>query len=172
MSKKTKRKSIEEDVQQRHVIAMGSMNGNITIYDVASAKVNKVLENGHSAPITALTWSALTGLFTVADDHQIVEWQVQESGIKCKWKCGKTKVTALAILPEGTSILSADRIIKWWDLSTKRLITSFSGHASQVTFLRPIKFDSGASYFISGASGDGYLSVWSLNEVCLCMKFK
>lgn len=144
---------------------MGSVNGNVTLYDVSSASVNKVLENGHSACITAITWSPEHGLFTAGDDHQIVEWNIQENGIKCKWKSGRGKVTALALLADERTIISADKTIKMWDLETKQVLGTFTGHANQISFLRPIKIDDKTSYLVSGAQGDSYLGVWSLNEV-------
>ncbi|KAK0092601.1 hypothetical protein PV326_001058 [Microctonus aethiopoides] len=162
--KKRKRKSVVEDTDQKHIIAMGSVNGNVTLYDISTASINKILENGHSAALTALTWSSSAGLFTAADDHQIVEWNIQDNGIKCKWKSGKSKITALAVLPDGQTIISADRLMKWWDLKTKQVIGSFTGHANPIIFLRPVQIDANSCYLISGASGDSYLSVWPLNE--------
>ena len=161
---KRKRKSVIDDAERKHIVAMGSINGSITLYDLTSASVTRILENGHSATVTALAWSSSSDLFTAADDHQIVGWNVQDSIVRTKWKSGKHKVTALAILHEGKSLVSADKTIKWWNLATKQLIASFTGHASQVIFLRAVKIDEDTSYLISGASGEGYLSVWSLNE--------
>lgn len=145
---------------------MGSVNGKITLYDTAAATVSGQLENGHSSCVTALTWSANCGLFTAADDNNIVEWNIKENGIKCKWKSGKAKVTALAVMQDGKSLISAERIIKWWNLSTKQIIRTFTGHAGQVTSLNPITVNKNSSYLISGASEDGYLSIWALDEVC------
>lgn len=144
---------------------MGSVNGKITLYDIAAASVGATLENGHSTTVTAMTWSAYAGLITAADDHHIVEWNLQENGIRCKWKSGKAKVTALAILSNGKSLLSAERIIKWWNLATKQLIRTFTGHANQVNFLRAIKVNDTTNYLISSASADGHLSVWALDKV-------
>lgn len=163
--KKRKRKSIVDDTELKQMVAMGSVNGKVTLYDISSASINKILDKGHTATITALTWSVNAGLYTAADDHQIVEWNIQESGIKCKWKSGKSKITALAVLPDGKSIFSADRTIKWWNLETKQVIGTFTGHANQIVFLKSIKIDENTSYLISGANGDTYLGVWSLNEV-------
>lgn len=162
--KKRRRKSISEDSEPKEIVAMGSVNGSITIYDIASASVSRQLQNGHSATVTALTWSEINGLYTAADDRQIIEWNIKENSIKCKWKSGKGKVTAMAILPDGKSLISAERAIKWWNLSTKQVICTFTGHASQVTTLNLVKVDNDTGYLISGASGDGYLNVWSLNE--------
>jgi len=151
---------------------MGSVNGKITLYDVAAASVGAMLENGHSTTVTAMTWSAYAGLITAADDHNIVEWNLQENGIKCKWKSGKAKVTALAIPLNGNSLFSAERIIKWWNLATKQLIRTFTGHANQVTFLRTVKVNDITNYLISSANADGHLSVWALDKVYIhCILF-
>lgn len=164
--KRRRRKSISEDIDRKSVVAMGSMNGKVTLYDIAAASVSATLENGHSSTVTAIAWSASAGLITAANDYHIVEWNLQENGIKCKWKSGKAKVTALAILSNGKSLLSAERIIKWWNLTTKQLIRTFTGHANHVTFLHSIQVDNATSYLISGASGDSHLSVWALDKVC------
>ncbi|XP_043502426.1 WD repeat-containing protein 43-like [Polistes fuscatus] len=162
--KKRKRKGIVEEVEQKAIIVMGSANGMITLYDVAAAAVCGQLENGHSSCVTALTWSVNNGLFTVADDHYIIEWNMKESGIKSKWKSGKAKVTALEVTQDGKFIISAERIIKWWNLSTKQVIRTFTGHAGQVTSLNAITVNQDTSYLISGASDDRYLSIWALDE--------
>lgn len=162
--KRRKRKSISEDTEHKAIVAMGSVSGKITLYDTASASVGGVLENGHSTTITAMAWSASAGLITAADDHHIVEWNLQENGIKCKWKVGKAKVTALATLSNGKSLFSAERIIKWWNLPTKQLIRTFTGHANQVTFLRAVKVNDTTSYLVSSANADSHLSVWALDK--------
>lgn len=163
--KRRKKKSIAEEAETRGIVAMGSVNGSITLYDIATASVNTKLENGHSSSITAITWSAGSGLYSAGQDHHIIEWNLQENAVKCKWKSGKTKVTALAVMKDGASLISAERLIKWWDLSTKQLIRTFTGHASQVYFLNPIKLNDKTNYLISGADGDGYLCIWALSEV-------
>lgn len=162
--KKRRRKSTTEDGDETGVLAMGSLKGDVILYDVATASVSKQLQNGHTGVITAMDWSESKGLFTAAEDQQIVEWNVKENGIKSKWKSGKEKVTAIVTLPSENSIVSAGRVIKLWDLSSKRLIMSFTGHATQITSLNPLIINSDSCYLVSGASGDRQLNVWSLNK--------
>ena len=156
---------MEDETGQKEIISMGSANGNITIFDVASSTVTNYLHNGHTTNISAIAWEASTGLFTAAEDHQIIHWNIQENCIKCKWKSGKGKITAIAILPKGNSLLTAEREITWWDLLTKNVLGTFTGHVNQVTSLNTIRIDNDNIYLISSAIGDSYLSVWSLNEV-------
>lgn len=149
---------------------MGLTNGKITLYDIAAASVN-ILESDRTAAITAIAWSAYSGLITASDNYHITEWNLQENKMKCKWKSGKAKVTALAILMDGKSLVSAEKIIKWWDLATKQLIRTFTGHANQVTSLHHVKVNDMTSYLISGASVDSYLSVWALDKVYFILLF-
>lgn len=134
------------------------------LYDTATSSVITQLD-GHSGTITAVTWSENAGLFSAADDHYLIHWNIKESGVKCKWKSGKRKTTSLAITEDGKSLLSGEKVVKWWDLSTKELIRIFPGHANQVTCLYSVNMASGNNYVISGAHGDGCLSVWALDKV-------
>ncbi|OAD55589.1 WD repeat-containing protein 43 [Eufriesea mexicana] len=161
--KKRRKKSISDESSQKGIVAMGSTNGKVTLYDTTTSSITAQLD-GHSGTVTAVTWSENVGLFTAAGDHHIIQWNLQENGVKCKWKSGKGKTTSLAVSIDGKSLLSGERVIKWWDLNTKQLIRTFTGHANQVTCFCTIKMTSGNNYVISGACGDGYLNVWALDE--------
>ncbi|KAK9303214.1 hypothetical protein QLX08_004993 [Tetragonisca angustula] len=161
--KKRRKKSISEESSPKGIVAMGSTNGKVTLYDTTTSSITAQL-NGHSGTVTAVTWSKNAGLFSASDDHHIIQWNLQENGVKCKWKSGKAKTLSLAVSPDEKSLLSGERVIKWWDVDTKQLIRTFTGHANQVTCLNTIKMTSGNNYVISGAYGDGYLCVWALDE--------
>lgn len=148
------------------MVAMGSTNGDVIIYDMSRGCVSNTLKSGHSAKVTAVAWSESAGLFSAAEDRQIVEWSLQEASVRQKWKSGKDGVNALAATSDGASLLSAEGCgIKWWDISTRQLIFTFTGHAEQVTSLNVVQVDSSNCYAISGAAGDEYLGVWSINRV-------
>lgn len=147
---------------------MGSANGTVTLYDISTSSISDELQNGHISIITALTWSSNAGLFTAAEDKQIVGWDLQEKSVKCKWKYGNGKVTSLALLPDGKSILSGEKKIIWWSLDEIKLkLKVFDGHAGQVNTLQCLKINEQSSYVFSSAhsSSDNYLSVWSLDQV-------
>lgn len=148
------------------MVAMGSTNGKLIIYDVAASSVSRELINGHSGTITAIDWSETGGLYTAAEDRYIVEWNLKDNKVQSKWKSGKDKVTAIVVSPdEGNSLITAGRIIKWWDLDRKRVIMNFPGHATQINCLRSIRINDGSSFVISGAIGDRQLNVWALDKV-------
>ncbi|KOC69160.1 WD repeat-containing protein 43 [Habropoda laboriosa] len=161
--KKRRKKSISEESKPKGIIAMGSTNGKVTLYDTATSSVTAQL-SGHSSVVTAVTWSENVGLFTAANDYHIIQWNLQENGVKCKWKSGKVTTTSLAVSADGKCLLSGERVIKWWDLNTKQLIKTFTGHANQVTCLCIVNMTSDNNYVISGACGDGCLNVWALDK--------
>ncbi|XP_050491841.1 WD repeat-containing protein 43 [Bombus huntii] len=161
--KKRRKKSISEESNQKGIVAMGSTNGRVTLYDTTTSLVTAQL-NGHSGNVTAVTWSENVGLFSAANDHHIIQWNLQENGVRCKWKSGKGKTVSLAVSPDGKSLLSGERVIKWWNLDTKQLVRTFTGHANEVSCLHTVQMTSGNNYVISGACGDGYLNVWALDE--------
>lgn len=144
---------------------MGSVNGTISLYDISSACVVTQLQDGHNSTITALAWSASTGLFSAAEDKQIVQWDLHDNSVKNKWKSGKGKVTAIVVMSEGKFLLTADRLIKWWDLSTKQVIHTFSGHTSQITSLNIVNIDGKTSHLLSSSVNDSFISLWSLYQV-------
>ncbi|CAK9810782.1 WD repeat-containing protein 43 [Anthophora quadrimaculata] len=109
--KKRRKKSISEESDPKGIVAMGSTNGKVTLYDTATSSVTAQL-SGHSGVVTAMTWSESVGLFTAANDHHIIQWNLQENGVKCKWKSGKGKTTSLAVSADGKCLLSGERVIK------------------------------------------------------------
>lgn len=162
--KRRRKKSTSEDTDHKPLVVMGLSNGSVALFNMASATLT-TLKNDDTAACTAITWSAGSGLITASDDYHLIEWNLQEKGIKCKWKSGKSRVTALTVSPDEKSLLAAERIIKWWDLATKQLIRTFTGHGNQVTSLHSFKMDDTTSYLISSARMDNHLSIWSLDKV-------
>ncbi|KAG8042146.1 hypothetical protein G9C98_000137 [Cotesia typhae] len=162
MKRKRKSMSIVEDQEQRQMIAMGTVDGKVIIYNPSAGSPEKILEKGHSAAVTAITWSS-AGLFTAGYDDLIIEWNLQDGGVKSKWKAGNNKINSLVVSADGQYLVAGERFIKCWSLETKKLVGTFTGHANPVIFLRSVQIGSN-NYVISGANGDSYLCIWSLSE--------
>ncbi|XP_032664473.1 WD repeat-containing protein 43 [Odontomachus brunneus] len=162
--KRRRRKSNSEDADHK-IVAIGTSVGEIALYNLSSTHTT-TLKNDGGVACTALTWSARTGLIAALDDCHLVQWNGQPNGIKCKWKSDDEKVTALAVLEDGKSLLTAGQYgaVKWWDLATKQLIRAFTGHTHQVTFLRPVKIDHETNYLVSSACMENYLGIWLLDK--------
>ncbi|XP_014227299.1 WD repeat-containing protein 43 [Trichogramma pretiosum] len=165
-AKKRKRRSNASMVEDatKEIVAMGLSNGNVTLYDLSTASISATLFNNRKSSITAITWSPEAGLFSADADQHITQWSVSDKSIKQEWKSGKDKVTSLCVLPGGESLLAGEKIIKWWDIESKKLKGTFSGLRSQVNNLSVAKISDELSYLVSSSNGDNYLSVWPLNQ--------
>lgn len=143
---------------------MGSSNGTIRFFDVAAGAISQRLENGHKFSITAMVWSP-GRLYSVSEDKLIVEWDMKTLTVKSSWKAGKEKITSLLLLPEEQVLLTAGKTINCWNLETRKIITSFSNHANQISCLKCIKIGDGTTHICSGAYNDDTVSIRSLSEV-------
>lgn len=69
-----------------------------------------------------------------------------------KWKVGEEKVSAVASVPNTNQILTASKSIKLWNVETKEILKSFTGHSSEVIFLYVVpQPDKVPSYIITGS---------------------
>ncbi|MDZ8134428.1 MAG: serine/threonine-protein kinase [Nostoc sp. DedQUE04] len=111
---------------------------------------------------------------------------MQAMGIECKtqnfklpnppWRCLHTltehsgtfsSVNALAISPDGYTLASAsdDKNIKLWDLNTKKVLASLSGHSQAV---KSVTFSPNGQ-ILATASNDKTIKLWqveTLEEIC------
>lgn len=60
-------------------------------------------------------------------------------------------------------IVTASKVIKVWDYSTKQAISTFTGHSSNTIILKTFTHDS-AQYILSGSKSDRTLSLWYFDE--------
>ncbi|XP_034244251.1 WD repeat-containing protein 43 [Thrips palmi] len=159
--KKRKSRDVGEDI-----IAIGTSNGRILLYSVASAAVEGELVGGHkSASITGLSWFPGTSLYSCGGDS-IAEWDIVKGKVKSKWKAGTDQIACVLVCPDGSRVLSASRSIKLWDATKHVLLRTFTGHATLVLSLTfvPKPASNGDYYFLSTAKGDRYINVWSLGK--------
>ena len=150
----------------RDIIAIGTTNGKILMYSLASANIEAQLEGGHkSYAVTGLSWLPGTSLYSCGDTT-IAEWNIEGKGMKSQWKAGTEKLVCVQVSPDSLWVLSASNSIKLWDAKSHELKRVFSGHAQSVTSLTfvPKSTPKGDFYFLSTAKGDRYINVWSLSK--------
>lgn len=66
----------------------------------------------------------------------------------------------MQVSANGKSLLTASRDIKWWNVETRSLIRTFTGHASPVFSLTVVSLPSGDLYCVSAAQNDRLLNTW------------
>lgn len=80
-----------------------------------------------------------------------------------KWKAGNEKITAILQIPESTKLLTASKNIKLWDLNKKEVLTTFTGHSSDIAHLYFVNPTQNDGYFVTSSKADRIISCWSLD---------
>ncbi|XP_033097150.1 WD repeat-containing protein 43-like [Anneissia japonica] len=172
--RKSEKRSNEKDIE---IIAMGTSSGSILLYSVLKGDLLSKLDGGHDDTVNDLCWHPKDNtLFSCSDDQHIVQWNVRDGKVKCKWKADKSSVNSMCISPCGKIIISAGRTIQVWDLETKEVLKKFTGHASSVSSLKMVSLNNTTNddddtsvlesvdgcYFMSMAVGDRIINVWQI----------
>ncbi|VEN54071.1 unnamed protein product [Callosobruchus maculatus] len=160
--KKKKRKLSETSSEPS--IALGTTNGLLLLYSLSKASVEFTIDSATSQTINCLSSADGSILYSGADQNVLV-WNIESQKFLSKWKVGNETVSAILAIPDSKKILTAAKGIKLWDVQTKQVLHTFTGHSSEVTCLHYIlPSDSSSAYIVSGSKGDRLLNCWSLNE--------
>ncbi|CAH1766430.1 1975_t:CDS:2 [Entrophospora sp. SA101] len=158
---KLKNKRKQREFQQGDcniVIALGLQNGSIAFYSIAHGAIIKTLKGSHTLPINDFVFFTKEKKgYSCSDDSFIVEWDLEKFKEIGKWKDAKQIPKHLAISHDGERLLSTNNDIKLWDLETKKVIKTFTGHASIIT---NIIFSNDNKVCVSSAEHDRYINVW------------
>eukprot|EP00163_Fabomonas_tropica_P030107 TRINITY_DN668_c0_g1_i1.p1 TRINITY_DN668_c0_g1~~TRINITY_DN668_c0_g1_i1.p1 ORF type:complete len:582 (-),score=118.63 TRINITY_DN668_c0_g1_i1:234-1979(-) len=148
------------------MIAIGTSQGKIILWDVKLGEVAFRLGDDkppvHRSQINDVAFSnPASRLYACSDDKYISEWDTSTGKLLSKWKGDKHAITCLRVTDDGTRLLSASANIRLWDLSSKQVLVTFTGHASPVCSL---DYRSDGKFFVSAAKTDRFVNVWPLND--------
>lgn len=157
-------------------LALGTSSGLLLVYSISKADLEYSISSGTSQSICCLSSTDNTTLYS-GEEQNILEWNLDKRKLKrwalaskveiiyvipsiispcvtffSKWKSGNEKITSILALPLGNQILTASKTIKLWDVETKEVLKTYTGHSSEVIFLHYI-IPNGREdgYFISGS---------------------
>ncbi|BFZ07611.1 hypothetical protein BsWGS_10650 [Bradybaena similaris] len=169
-SKKRRLSKSPEDetyIDDLRLLALGTTAGSISLYSFAKGGLHTQLTGGHSLKVNDVCWHlSKPQLFSCSDDQEVVQWDLRKGKQKHKWKCDSAGVHSLCQC-SNKHLLTAGHKIKLWDLSTRTILQTFTGHASPVFRLLPVSLtpDSlDASYALSVAVDDRHINVWNCDE--------
>ncbi|KAK9131307.1 hypothetical protein Sjap_011794 [Stephania japonica] len=116
-------------------LACGSMDGTISIFDVARAKFLHHLE-GHFMPVRSLAYSPIDSrvLFTASDDTHIHIYDAEGKSMIGAMSGHASWVLSLDVSPDGAAVASgsSDRTVRLWDLNMRAAVQTMSNHTDQV----------------------------------------
>ncbi|KAK6944782.1 Anaphase-promoting complex subunit 4, WD40 domain [Dillenia turbinata] len=116
-------------------IACGSMDGTISVFDVARAKFLHHLE-GHFMPVRSLVYSPIDSrvLFSASDDAHVHMYDAEGKSLIGAMSGHSSWVLSVDVSPEGAAIAtgSSDRTVRLWDLSMRAAVQTMSNHTDHV----------------------------------------
>lgn len=78
-----------------------------------------------------------------------------------QWKCDKGPVYRLCLLPNDKILVTGGRSIHCWNVETRKVVATFSGHSTNIISLIPVHLPEGkGGYFLSAAEGDRSVCAW------------
>ena len=142
-------------------LAATDENGSITIWDVASGRIERALMGLNE--ITVLTFSPNgERLATAAADNTISLWNVRTGLLQGKFQKHDAIINALAFSPDGQFLASGgdDRKIVLWEVATGKSKRTFKGHEQTVASLA---FSPDGQLLASG-SGNASVVLWEVGS--------
>ncbi|KAG0281060.1 WD repeat-containing protein 43 [Linnemannia exigua] len=116
------------------VLALGHTNGQISIYSLAHGLVLHQLSGSHTGKVNDFCFSASgTRGFSAGEDGLICEWDVTQGVEISKFHADNKSVKKIQLDHEENMLLTAGHNMKLWDLASREVIKSFTGHASAIT---------------------------------------
>lgn len=116
-------------------LACGSMDGTISVFDVARAKFLHQLE-GHFMPVRSLAYSPMDPrlLFSASDDAHVHMYDGEGKTMLAAMSGHAGWVLSLDVSPDGQAIAtgSSDGTVKLWDLNMRAAVQTMSNHKNQV----------------------------------------
>jgi len=161
-SSSSKKRKLNDDFSA--LLALGTADGSITLFDVSRGKKIKRLKpesTGRPGEVTGLSISPdCQYCWSCALDGQISKWRVGSGDLEKRFAFSEHEdphhPTAIALSPCGSFVAVASSRVRLFDASTFGLIREYVGHASQVTMLR---WSADSLFFVTAAK-DNAVSVW------------
>ncbi|XP_046371992.2 WD repeat-containing protein 43-like [Haliotis rufescens] len=161
-----------EEIGDLDLIAIGTTNGNILLYSVAKGDIHTQFEEGHTDTVNGTCWHPeAPTLYSCSSDHNVIEWDVVTGKVKQKWKADKGSVYSVCMCSH-SHLLTAGRSIKLWEIHTRQVLKSFTGHATEVFRLISVPLigetppnpnSAEHSYFLSAARSDRVINAWQID---------
>ncbi|XP_022900678.2 WD repeat-containing protein 43 [Onthophagus taurus] len=159
-SKKKRRSSLASCSQY---VILGTNTGLLLGYSLSTSSIAFTINSKTNKVISCLSWDLDTKIYA-GIEQSVYVFNIQDLSVIDKWKCETNNISAIKLIPGG-KLLTAFKRIKLWDIKSKEILKTYTGHSSDVFVMEYIKpKQNSEDYFITGSKGDRLLSCWSLNQ--------
>lgn len=163
--KKSRKSQQISTTTEKLYIALGTLKGMVAMYSLDSGSIESALSGDrHDGPVTSITYDNNGHLYTVGADCQARAWSLSERRCIGEWSVGPEKPLNIAYLPKSRALAVASRQIKVYDVDTKELVETCTGHSGEVNAIGSFTCSSDVEYVITTAKMERIVSFWKINK--------
>ncbi|KAK0056910.1 WD repeat-containing protein 43 [Biomphalaria pfeifferi] len=143
------------------LLALGTTSGTVYLYSFAKGLLHTQLTGAHTSAVNDICWHfSKPELFTCSEDQTVVQWDLKKGKVRHKWKCDNSGIYSVCLCSQN-KLLTASNSIKLWDLNTRTVLQTFTGHSSPIFTLIPVWSSTNeASYVLSASLDDRHIQIW------------
>ncbi|XP_020800954.1 WD repeat-containing protein 43 [Drosophila serrata] len=165
-SKKSRKSVQSQDAanDQLH-IALGTLKGALVIYSLAEAKITRTLSgDSHDGPITSIAYDNADHLYTVGADCRALVWSLTEERCIGDWQVGPEKPQNIAYLPKSHTLAVGSRQLKVYDVKTKELVETFTGHSGEINAITAVVCADNTEFVLTTAKMERVICFWKIEN--------
>ncbi|XP_046866377.1 WD repeat-containing protein 43 isoform X2 [Drosophila willistoni] len=146
-------------------IALGTMGGIVSLYSLAEGQIERTLSgDNHDGPVTSIAYNQSKGhLYTVGEDCRALVWSITEERCIADWQVGPEKPQNVVYLAKSRSLAVGARSLKIFDVETKELVETFTGHSSDINAMTSIA-DNDLEFILTTAHMERVISFWKIDK--------
>ncbi|XP_062134866.1 WD repeat-containing protein 43 [Drosophila sulfurigaster albostrigata] len=152
-------------IPEKLYIALGTTKGLVVLYSLASGNIERTLgDDSHNGPITSIAYDNNGHLYTVGTDCRALVWSLAEERRIGEWSVGPEKPLNITYLPKSRTLAIASRQIKIYDVDTKELVETCTGHSGEVNSIGSFTYQNNVEYVLTTAKMERIISLWKVNK--------
>ncbi|XP_033254742.1 WD repeat-containing protein 43-like [Drosophila miranda] len=164
---KRSRKSLptQEAPSDQLYIALGTLKGGVVIYSLAEGKIERTLSgDSHDGPVTSIAYDNAGLLYTVGADCRALVWSLEKERCISDWQVGPEKPRNIVYLPKSRALAVGSRQLKVYDVDTKELVETFTGHSGEVNAISSVMCTDNDEFVLTTARMERVICFWKIEK--------
>lgn len=146
-------------------IALGTYKGSVVIYSLAEGKISRTLSgDSHDGPVTSITNDNAGHLYTVGADCRVVVWSLTDERSIAEWQVGPEKPQNIVYLQKSGTLAIGSRQLKVYDIKTKELVETFTGHSGEINTISSVASTDGTEFVLTTAKMERVICFWKIDK--------
>ena len=164
ISSAKRKRGVGDHEESPGVLALGTKQGHIVLFDLALGKAVKTL-SGHASAVTSLVFgSGHDVLFSGASgDKEVVQWNTGSGKRVSSINVGKRGASCLTLSADGSRLAAASSSIRMFDVASTEKMQKFTGYATK---LRDARF-SRCGNFLFSIAPERFSSVFHCSDASI-----